>query len=206
MATKIKKMHLIVGGLITSLLWFTLNDVFGFLIGLSQPIGQFYGSLRSIFISLIWLYLNTAAILIGAEFIAALHKQDLLILKQLFLIKNIHRHPIINRLMLLYGNKYKKNKVIYNEGSQDNDLYFVIEGEVTIKRNEEILFTITPGEYFGEHALLQKTSRSMSASVYSDWARLIRIKDTKVRALLAEDPKIAEIFMFNMAEKLQKLL
>ena len=46
----------------------------------------------------------------------------------------------------------------------------------------------------------------MSASVYSDWARLIRIKDTKVRALLAEDPKIAEIFMFNMAEKLQKLL
>ena len=206
MPTKIKKMHLMLGGLITSLLWFALNDVFGFFIGLSQPIGQFYGGLRSVFISLIWLYLNTGAILIGAEFIAALHKQDLLVLKQLFLIKNIHRHPIINRLMLLYGKKYKKNKVIYNEGSQDNDLYFVIEGEVAIKRNEKIIFTVNPGEYFGEHALLQKTARSMSARVCSDWARLIRINDNKVRAILAEDPKIAEIFMFNMAEKLQKFL
>ena len=105
-----------------------------------------------------------------------------------------------------FTKKYKKNKVIYDEGSQDNDLYFVIEGEVAIKRNEKIIFTVNPGEYFGEHALLQKTTRSMSASVCSDWARLIRINDTKVRAILAEDPKIAEIFMFNMAEKLQKLL
>ena len=31
-------------------------------------------------------------------------------------------------------------------------------------------------------------------------------KDIKVREMLAEDPKIAQIFMFNMAEKLQKLL
>ena len=87
MPTRIKKMHLILGGLITSLLWFTLNDAFGFFISLSQPLGYFYGSLRNLFISLIWLYLNTGAILIGAELIAALHKQELLILKQLFLTK-----------------------------------------------------------------------------------------------------------------------
>ena len=206
MPTRIKKMHLILGGLITSLLWFTLNDAFGFFISLSQPLGYFYGSLRNLFISLIWLYLNTGAILIGAELIAALHKQELLILKQLFLLKNIHRHPIINKLMVLYGKRYKKNKVIFSEGSQDNDLYFVIEGEVVIKRNEEVIFTVNPGEYFGEHALLHKNPRLMSATICSDWARLIRIKDIKVREILAEDPKIAQIFMFNMAEKLQKLL
>lgn len=206
MPTKIKKMHLMLGGLVTSLLWFTLNDAFGFFIGLSQPLGYFYGSLRNLFISLIWLYLNTGAILIGAELIAALHKQELLILKQLFLIKNIHRHPIINKLMVLYGKRFKKNKIIFNEGSQDNDLYFVIEGEVEIKRKGEIIFNVSPGEYFGEHALLHKTPRSMSATICSDWARIIRIKDTKVREMLAEDPKIAQIFMFNMAEKLQKLL
>jgi membrane protein len=206
MPTRIKKMHLILGGLITSLLWFTLNDAFGFFISLSQPLGYFYGSLRNLFISLIWLYLNTGAILIGAELIAALHKQELLILKQLFLLKNIHRHPIINKLMVLYGKRYKKNKVIFSEGSQDNDLYFVIEGEVEIKRSEEVIFTVNPGEYFGEHALLHKNPRLMSATICSDWARLIRIKDIKVREMLAEDPKIAQIFMFNMAEKLQKLL
>jgi CRP-like cAMP-binding protein len=108
--------------------------------------------------------------------------------------------------MVLYGKRYKKNKVIFSEGSQDNDLYFVIEGEVVIKRNEEVIFTVNPGEYFGEHALLHKNPRLMSATICSDWARLIRIKDIKVREILAEDPKIAQIFMFNMAEKLQKLL
>ena len=93
-----------------------------------------------------------------------------------------------------------------SEGSQDNDLYFVIEGEVEIKRSKEVIFTVNPGEYFGEHALLHKNPRLMSATICSDWARLIRIKDIKVREILAEDPKIAQIFMFNMAEKLQKLL
>ena len=137
------------GGLVTSLLWFTLNDAFGFFIGLSQPLGYFYGSLRNLFISLIWLYLNTGAILIGAELIAALHKQELLILKQL--------------LMVLYGKRFKKNKIIFNEGSQDNDLYFVIEGEVEIKRKGELIFNVSPGEYFGEHALLHKTPRSIAS-------------------------------------------
>ena len=46
--------------------------------------------------------------------------------------------------MVLYGKRYKKNKVIFSEGSQDNDLYFVIEGEVVIKRNEEVIFTVNP--------------------------------------------------------------
>ncbi|MBT6015374.1 MAG: cyclic nucleotide-binding domain-containing protein [Nitrosomonadales bacterium] len=206
MAPKIKKAHLIFGGLLTSMLWFVLNDAFGFFIGLSQPLGYFYGSLRNLFISLIWLYLNTGAILIGAELIAALHKQEILILKQLFLIKNIHRHPIINKLMLMYGGKYKKNKVIFNEGSQDNDLYFVIEGEVVIKKDGKVIYAVNPGEYFGEYALLHKTPRTVSAHICSDWARLIKINDAKVRKMLEEDPKIAQIFMFNMARRLQKLL
>ena len=206
MAPKIKKAHLIFGSLLTSMLWFVLNDAFGFFIGLSQPLGYFYGSLRNLFISLIWLYLNTGAILIGAELIAALHKQEILILKQLFLIKNIHRHPIINKLMLMYGGKYKKNKVIFNEGSQDNDLYFVIEGEVVIKKDGKVIYAVNPGEYFGEYALLHKTPRTVSAHICSDWARLIKINDAKVRKMLEEDPKIAQIFMFNMARRLQKLL
>ena len=78
--------------------------------------------------------------------------------------------------------------------------------KVTVKRNDEVIFSVNPGEYFGEHALLHKNPRLMSATICSDWARLIRIKDIKVREMLAEDPKIAQIFMFNMAEKLQKLL
>ena len=90
--------------------------------------------MRGLFISLIWLYLNTASLLIGAELIAALHKKETLLLKQLFIIKHIHRHPIINDLMQLFGQKYKKNKVIFNEGDNDQRLFFIIEGEISITK------------------------------------------------------------------------
>ena len=200
---KIKKKHLIIGAVLTSLSWYSLSYFFDFFINASSFYGTFFGGMRGLFISLIWLYLNTASLLIGAELIAALHKKEILLLKQLFIIKHIHRYPVINDLMKLFGHKYKKNKVLFNEGDHDQRLFFVIEGEISITKKGKGLETINSGNYFGELSLLNKIPRVASAEVVSDWARIIIISETQMRKILAEDHQVAIYFLSNMARKLQ---
>ena len=200
---KIKKKHLIIGAALTSLSWYSLSYFFDFFINASSFYGTFFGGMRGLFISLIWLYLNTASLLLGAELIAALHKKEILLLKQLFIIKHIHRYPVINDLMKLFGHKYKKNKVLFNEGDHDQRLFFVIEGEISITKKGKGLETINSGNYFGELSLLNKIPRVASAEVVSDWARIIIISETQMRKILAEDHQVAIYFLSNMARKLQ---
>ena len=200
---KIKKRYLLLGAILTSISWYSLSYLFDFFINISAFYGTFFGGMRGLFISLIWLYLNIASLLISAELISALHKKEILLLKQLFIIKNIHRHQILNELMRLFGQKYKKNMVIYKEGDNDHKLFFVIEGEISITQKTKEIEIINSGNYFGELSLLNKIPRDTSAQVISDWARIIIISDVQMKKILAEDNKVAMYFLSNMARKLQ---
>jgi len=199
---KIKKKYLIMGAMLTSLSWYFLSYFFDFFINASSFYGTFFGGMRGLFISLIWLYLNTAALLMGAEVIAALHKKEILLLKELFVIKHIHRHPIINDLMQLFGKKYKKDKVIFKEGDHDQRVFFIIEGEINIIKKGGGIETHNAGSYFGELSLLNKIPRVASAEVSSDWARVIIISDIQMRNILAEDHNVVMYFLSNLARKI----
>ena len=202
---KIKKKYLMMGAILTSLSWYTLSYLFDFFLNISSFYGTFFGGMRGLFISLIWLYLNTASLLLGAELIAALHKKEILLLKQLFVIKHIHRHPIINDLMKLFGRRYEKNILIFKKGDRDQRLYFIIEGEINITQGSRIE-TIGAGGYFGELALLNKIpflGRVTDAEVISDWAKIIIVSDVQMKKILAEDHNVAMYFLSNMARKLQ---
>ena len=198
-------LYIFYGALITSLAWFMLSNAFGSFAYVSEYYGVFFGGMRSLFISLIWLYLNTAALLIGAEVIAAFHKKEILLIKTLFTIKNIHRHPIHKKLMEYFGQHLKKDKIIYTIGDNDQKLFFVIEGEIGIVEKGKVVETILAGHYFGEQSLLNKVPRSASAFVISDWARIIVLPKKEMRQLLQEDNQIAMGFLHRMAKKLHTI-
>ena len=198
-------LHIFYGALITSLAWFMLSNAFGSFAYVSEFYGVFFGGMRSLFISLIWLYLNTAALLIGAEVIAAFHKKEILLIKTLFTIKNIHRHPIHKKLMEYFGQHLKKEKIIYTIGDNDQKLFFVIEGEIGIVEKGKVIETILAGHYFGEQSLLNKVPRSASAFVISDWARIIVLPKKEMRQLLQEDNQIAMGFLHRIAKKLHTI-
>ena len=199
----IEKKHLLMGAMVTSGCWLLLSNAFEFFVTMSASYGLFFGGMRNLFISLIWLYLNTGALLIGAEVIASLHKQDIILIKQLFILKKNYRHPIVNHLMALFGNKYKKNAIIFEAGDHDQRLFFIIEGEVGIVREGKLISRIGPGQYFGELSLLNKLPRIASAFVSSDWAKIMVIPGKKMKKVLADDNQIAMSFLQNIAKRLQ---
>jgi membrane protein len=195
--------YIFYGALVTSICWFGLSNTFSYFTSISEYYGVFFGGMRNLFISLIWLYLNAAALLIGAEVIAAFHKKEILLIKALFNIENIHRHPIHKKLMSYFGQRLKKDKIIFTVGDHDQRLFFVIEGEVGIVKGGKVVETISAGQYFGELSLLNKIPRVASAYVISDWARIIILPEKKMRQLLQEDNGIAMDFLKKMAQKLQ---
>ena len=105
--------------------------------------------------------------------------------------------------MQAFGQKYKKNKIIFNEGDNDQRLFFIIEGEISIKKNGEQTEVVGAGSYFGELSLLNKIPRVATAEVVSDWARIIIVSDIQMRKILAEDHQVSMHFLSNMARKLQ---
>ena len=195
--------YIFYGALVTSICWFGLSNTFSYFTSISEYYGVFFGGMRNLFISLIWLYLNAAALLIGAEVIAAFHKKEILLIKALFNIESIHRHPIHKKLMGYFGQRLKKDKIIFTVGDHDQRLFFVIEGEVGIVKGGKVVETISAGQYFGELSLLNKIPRVASAYVISDWARIIILPEKKMRQLLQEDNGIAMDFLKKMAQKLQ---
>ncbi|HCC72443.1 MAG TPA: cyclic nucleotide-binding protein, partial [Methylophilaceae bacterium] len=62
---KVNVKHIIFGSLLTAFLWLVLRSTFDIFLSLSQSYGTFFGGMRNLFISLIWLYLNIASYLLG---------------------------------------------------------------------------------------------------------------------------------------------
>jgi len=89
--------------------------------------------------------------------------------------------------------------VVFKEHQEgDGNMYFVIEGEVSIfitnKNTQLKVNTITPGRFFGELALLKNIPRTASAIVTSPTAKIARLDRTIFMQLAKTEPE----FLFDL--------
>jgi membrane protein len=70
-STGVRFRHLVIGSLVTSLLWFALRPAFYFFLTYNPGYGFAFGSFKSLFVVLMWIYLSQALFLFGAEFVAS---------------------------------------------------------------------------------------------------------------------------------------
>ena len=70
-STRVRFRHLVIGSLVTSLLWFALRPAFYFFLTYNPGYGFAFGSFKSLFVVLMWIYLSQALFLFGAEIVAS---------------------------------------------------------------------------------------------------------------------------------------
>lgn len=76
---------------------------------------------------------------------------------------------LLNLLVLSLKPMYiKKDHVIYNRGDTGDGAYFVHSGQVDIIVNGHVIRTATPGELFGEVAVLNRSDRAGTAKATTD--------------------------------------
>ncbi len=194
--------HLILGACLTALLWLAMRPAFGLFLSINQNYGAVFGSMKAMFVSITWLYLNFAVFLLGTELISTLRKQDVLLLKGLF-DDMPNKDNYIDALMSRYGLVLQQGEYVFERGNTERNLYYLAEGSINLVANGITLRELNVGDYFGELAMLTKQPTTSDAIVSSDKARVIVIYAENIDTMLADEPKIAMQLLKQMAGRLQ---
>ena len=195
--------HIFIGALLTALLWVLMRPAFELFLSVNQNFGAVFGSMKNMFVSITWLYLNFAVFLLGSVLIATLRKQDALLLKGLF--DDVpDKDNYIEALLLRYGITLKKDEHVFEIGNADRSLYYLVSGEVHLTNSHTVLRKINAGGYFGETASLTEQPTTTNAVVASAEARIIVIHAENIDAMLLDNPKVAMHLLKQLATRLEK--
>jgi membrane protein len=195
--------HIFTGALLTAVLWVLMRPAFGLFLTINQNFGAVFGSMKNMFVSITWLYVNFAVFLLGSVLIATLRKQDALLLRGLF-DDAPDKDNYIEALMLRYGLTLQKGESVFEVGNTERSLYYLVSGEVHLTKNHQILRKINTGNYFGETASLTEQPTTTNAIVASDEARIIIIHAENIDAMLTDNPKVAMRLLKQLAARLEK--
>jgi CRP-like cAMP-binding protein len=110
----------------------------------------------------------------------------------------------------LHARTYRPGEVVFVEGDIGRALFILESGKVELTRNGPdgkpvSLYTLKPGEFFGEMALLESLPRSATATA-TEPSRLHLLYRTKLDALLSAHPRIGVGIMSHLARLLSARL
>jgi len=193
--------YLLSGALVTAFLWLLMRPAFNLFLAYNPGYGITFGSLKAVFIVVIWLYYSFGVLLFGAEVVANLRRKDVLLLRGLFY--EAHGDRDAERLKRKFGRAYKAGETIFKEGEPGEEMFYVLSGSVGLGRKGQAIKTVGKGGYFGEMALLLSAPRAADAIAGEDGAVLISISQRNFETLLREEPKIAVSILKELAMRLK---
>ena len=94
-------------------------------------------------------------------------------------------------------NEYDVGHVIFEEGSTGRELYVVLDGEVEIAKvagaAKTVIVTLGKGEFFGEMAVIDGSSRSATAIAAAPHTRVMRINHARFVYLVSQQPALRAV-------------
>ena len=104
-------------------------------------------------------------------------------------------------------NEYGVGDVIFEEGSTGRELFVVLDGEVEIAKvngdRKTVIVTLGKGEFFGEMAVIDGSSRSATAIAASAGTRVMRINHARFVYLVSQQPAFALMIMDALSKRLR---
>ncbi|MFA5074259.1 MAG: YhjD/YihY/BrkB family envelope integrity protein [Nitrospirota bacterium] len=177
--------HLIFGALITSVLWFIMTPAFHMFLTYNPGYGFAFGSFKSLFVIIIWIYYSLMVFLIGAEFAATLGREQTVLIRNLMIgSKNIPAEAVRK-----YVVSFTKGSVIFNEGDPGDVMYRVYQGSVELRKGDTLLSTIQEGKCFGAISFLLSLPRRAVAIARED-VSLVVIKNENITPLINQYPEV----------------
>src|ERR1700676_2821819 len=104
-------------------------------------------------------------------------------------------------------NEFDVDDVIFEEGSTGRELFVVLGGKVDIAKinggNKTVIVSLGKGEFFGEMAVIDGSSRSASAIAAAPHTRVIRINHARFVYLVSQQPAFALMIMDALSKRLR---
>ncbi len=192
--------HLVAGALAASALWLLLRPAFSLFLTYNPGYGVAFGSFKSIFVVIIWIYYSFAVFLFGAEIAASLRRKETAFIRRLMEGRRSVPGKVLSKLVI----RYEKGNTIFIEGDPGGEMYSIRSGSVSIWKGEREIAVIREGEFFGEMSFLLGVPRTASAVALED-VELIVINDQTVKSLIDEFPDFILKMLKEMASRLREM-
>ena len=99
------------------------------------------------------------------------------------------------------------SEVIFEEGSTGRELFVVLDGRVEIAKltgaGKTVIVTLGKGEFFGEMAVIDGSSRSATAIAAAPNTRVMRINHARFVYLVSQQPAFALMVMDALSKRLR---
>jgi CRP/FNR family cyclic AMP-dependent transcriptional regulator len=104
-------------------------------------------------------------------------------------------------------NEFDVDDVIFEEGSTGRELFVVLEGKIDIVKingaSKTVIVTLGKGEFFGEMAVIDGSSRSATAIAAAPHTRVMRINHARFVYLVSQQPAFALMIMDALSKRLR---
>jgi CRP/FNR family transcriptional regulator, cyclic AMP receptor protein len=104
-------------------------------------------------------------------------------------------------------NEFGIGDVIFEEGSSGRELFVVLDGQVEIAKvdgtRKTVIVTLGKGEFFGEMAVIDGSSRSATAIAAAARTRVMRINHARFVYLVSQQPAFALMIMDALSKRLR---
>lgn len=104
-------------------------------------------------------------------------------------------------------NEYNVADVIFEEGSTGRELYVVLDGKIDIVKitgaTRTLIVTLGKGEFFGEMAVIDGSSRSATAIAAAPKTKVMRINHARFVYLVSQQPAFALMIMDALSKRLR---
>jgi len=187
------------GAFAATAFWFLLRPAFHLFLTFNPGYGFAFGSFKSLFVVIIWIYISMALFLFGAEVAAALGLDDTVYLKRL--VEGDREVPaeVVSRHVL----SYPAGSVIFRDGDPGNEMYAVLRGTVSIRKNGQEIGAVPAGKSFGGLSFLLSSCRVASAVAVDD-VQLVALNNENINRLMNEFPEMVVEMLREMALRLRE--
>jgi membrane protein len=199
---KLRMTHVLAGAFTTAVLWSVIRPVFSAFLKINPDYGLVFGSMKAVFILIVWVYYSFSVIIFGAEVIANARRKNALLLKGLFLGSRLSDEKY-RALRRKFVKTYNEGDAIFKEGDVGSEMFHILSGTVTISKNEQTLRTMKKGEYFGEMSMLLNTPRTATATASEAETEVVVISRDNLETILKEEPRIMMSFLKELAMRLK---
>jgi CRP/FNR family cyclic AMP-dependent transcriptional regulator len=104
-------------------------------------------------------------------------------------------------------NDFDVGDVIFEEGSSGRELFVVLDGQIEIAKisgaGKTVIVTLGKGEFFGEMAVIDGSSRSATAIAAAPNTRVMRINHARFVYLVSQQPAFALMIMDALSKRLR---
>jgi len=186
--------YLFWGALSATSLWFFMKPLFNLMLSYNPGYGLAFGSFKSLFIVVIWIYYSQIVFLFGAEIASALQRKEVLILKEALSKSKGLPDKIKGRYIITY----RAGEVIYNEGDMGDRMFYILNGRVEIEKSGKFVATLERGNYIGEISFFLGMPRSTTVRAIED-TEVLAIDFKNLERLTSEMPELIREILKQMA-------